>query len=231
MTFSVLVANPKGGSGKSTLATNLAGYYANSGCQVMLGDVDRQQSSLSWLAHRPVGLPTIKGWEIKADEPARPPKGTKVVILDSPAGLHGKKLAALVGQVGRILVPIQPSPFDMWASAEFFDLLFEEKAVRKERTFVGVIGMRVDPRTRSARELEAFLARYDVPVLTWLRDTQLYVGAASAGLTLFDLPSSRAKRDLEAWQPVIDWLASDRGDRDDEPASTPVSSSSEIWGA
>jgi chromosome partitioning protein len=229
MPFSVLVANPKGGSGKSTLATNLAGFYAHSGRKVMLGDVDRQQSSLSWLAHRPQTLPSINGWEIKAGEPARPPKGTEVVVLDSPAGLHGKKLASLVGQVERIIVPVQPSPFDMWASAEFFEHLFVEKAVRKERAFVAVVGMRVDSRTRSARELETFLARHDVPVLTWLRDTQIYVNAASAGLSVFDLPPSRAQRELHAWQPVLDWL------REDGPAAgmakTTQSESCDTWGA
>ncbi|TCP11601.1 chromosome partitioning protein [Crenobacter luteus] len=206
MTFSVLVANPKGGSGKSTLATNLAGHYARSGFSTMLGDVDRQQSSLSWLQRRDAALPRIAGWEMKADEPARPPKGTEVAVLDSAAGLRGKKLAALVSRVDRILVPIQPSPFDMWASEAFFAQLFAEKAVRKEKTFVAVVGMRVDPRTRASRELEAFLARHDVPVLSWLRDTQLYVAAAANGLTLFDLPESRSRRDRAAWRPILDWL-------------------------
>jgi chromosome partitioning protein len=230
MAFSVLVANPKGGSGKSTLATNLAGYYARAGVPVMLGDVDRQQSSLAWLKRRPDSAPAIQGWEVKAGEPARPPQGTRVMVLDSPAGLHGKKLEMLVGKVARILVPIQPSPFDMWASAEFFEHLFEEKAVRKERAFVGVVGMRVDPRTKSARELERFLARYNVPVLSWLRDTQLYVAAAAAGLTVFDLPASRAAKDLAAWQPVLDWLhAEDAGKA--PHALEPQSDSSDIWGA
>lgn len=229
MTFSVLVANPKGGSGKSTLATNLAGFYAHSGRKVMLGDVDRQQSSLSWLAQRPVSLPSIKGWEIKAGQPARPPKGTDVVVLDSPAGLHGKKLASLVGQVKRIIVPIQPSPFDMWASAEFFENLFAEKAVRKERTFVAVVGMRVDSRTRSAREFEAFLERHDVPVLTWLRDTQVYVNAAASGMSVFDLPRSRAQRDLQAWQPVVEWLREDCSEASSVKSTQPESS--DTWGA
>ena len=72
---SFLVANPKGGAGKSTLATNLAGYFARRGGRVMLGDVDRQQSSRAWLDIRPAGLPPISGWEIKAGDPARPPAG------------------------------------------------------------------------------------------------------------------------------------------------------------
>ncbi|WP_434634567.1 AAA family ATPase [Chromobacterium sp. CV08] len=206
---SVLIANPKGGSGKSTLATNLAAYFAAGGSKVMLGDVDRQQTALNWLARRDAALPGIAGWEVEPDQPKRPPRGTEVVVLDSPAGLRGKKLAALLSQVGHVIVPIQPSPFDIWAGEAFFEQMLEEKAIRKQKAFMAVVGMRVDPRTRSARELEQFLARHDVPVLGWLRDTQLYVQAAAAGMSLFDLPDSRTARDREAWQPILRWLGED----------------------
>ena len=56
----IVVANPKGGVGKSTLATNVAGCLARQGHAVMLGDVDRQQSSRQWLALRPAQLPPIQ---------------------------------------------------------------------------------------------------------------------------------------------------------------------------
>ena len=68
----ILVANPKGGVGKSSLATNIAGYLANQGHAVMLGDADRQQSSRRWLALRPSALPLIQGWDVKKDRLARP---------------------------------------------------------------------------------------------------------------------------------------------------------------
>ena len=87
---SFLIANPKGGSGKSTLATNLAGYFARCGHCVMLGDTDRQQSAREWLAIRPATLPIIRTWEIEKDLPARPPKDSTHVVLDTAAGLHGK---------------------------------------------------------------------------------------------------------------------------------------------
>jgi chromosome partitioning protein len=206
MAYSILVANPKGGSGKSTLSTNLAGFYAAQGTRIMLGDVDRQQSSLAWLACRDAALPPIDGWKVVPGEPARPPKGTQVIVLDSPAGLHGKKLAALVAKVDRVIVPIQPSPFDMWASRDFFDVLMQEKAVRKQKAFVGVVGMRVDPRTKSARDLQQFLDGLDVPVIGYLRHTQLYVQAVAMGMTLFDLPAARAGREREAWQGITAWL-------------------------
>ena len=201
-----LVANPKGGSGKSTLATNLAGYFANQGCEVMLGDIDRQQSSREWLGIRPFELPTIDTWEVGHDNIARPPKGTTHVVLDTPAGLHGKMLERVLKLSTRVIVPVQPSLFDILATRDFLEALLQEKAVRKERTFVAVVGMRVDPRTRAAGELERFLSSWDLPVLSYIRDSQLYVQLAANGMTLFDLPPSRAERDLELWRPIVEWV-------------------------
>ncbi len=200
-----LVANPKGGSGKSTLATNLAGYFASQGGDVMLGDIDRQQSSREWLAIRPFELPTIETWDIGPDHIARPPKGTSHVVLDTPAGLHGKMLDRVLKLSSRVIVPVQPSLFDMLATRHFLEALLAEKAVRKGKADVAVVGMRVDARTRAAGELEKFFAGFDLPVLAYLRDTQVYVQATAAGMTLFDLPPSRAERDIEQWQAIIAW--------------------------
>jgi chromosome partitioning protein len=205
---SFLIANPKGGSGKSTLATNLAGYFARNGQQVMLGDTDRQHSSRDWLAIRPQALPPISSWDLDKDQPAKPPKGTSHVVLDTPAGLHGKPLERILRQVNRVIVPVQPSLFDILATRVFLEALLEEKAIRKEKIYVAVIGMRVDARTRAAGELDRFLASYDVPVLTCLRDTQLYVQVAANGMTLFDLSPARAEKDMAQWQPIIDWVES-----------------------
>ena len=202
----ILVANPKGGAGKSTLATNLAGYFAHQGGQVMLGDVDRQQSARAWLGVRPAAVPPIASWDIRDGQPARPPAGTTHVVLDTPAGLHGKLLDRVLKPVRRVIVPVQPSLFDILATRQFLETLLSEKVVRKDKTFVAVVGMRVDARTRAAAELERFLAQYDLPVLAYLRDTQAYVQAAAHGLTLFDLPPSRVAKDLEQWQPIIDWV-------------------------
>jgi chromosome partitioning protein len=205
---SFLIANPKGGCGKSTLATNLAGWFARQGRQVMLGDIDRQQSSREWLRLRPPALPRIESWEIEDDQPARPPKGTTHVVLDTPAGLHGKRLAHVLKLVNRVIVPLQPSIFDILATRQFLDVLLEEKEVRKQHAFVAVVGMRVDSRTRAAAELDRFLEGVGVPVLTCLRDTQNYVQAAAHGLTIFEMPASRASQDWEQWLPITDWVDS-----------------------
>ena len=151
-------------------------------------------------------MPTIDTWEVGHDNISRPPKGTTHVVLDTPAGLHGKALEKVLRQVNRVLVPVQPSLFDILATRDFLEALLQEKAVRKERTFVAVVGMRVDPRTRAAGELERFLSSWDLPVLSYIRDSQLYVQLAANGMTLFDLPPSRAERDLELWRPIVEWV-------------------------
>jgi len=84
--------------------------------------------------------------------------------------------------------------------------------------------MRVDARTRAAGELERFFATFDLPVLAYLRDTQVYVQASAAGMTIFDLPPSRAARDVEQWRSIIEWAEAHvpqehhKHDEDDESA-------------
>lgn len=204
----VLVVNPKGGSGKTTLATNLAAFFASQNQRVAIGDLDRQQSSVGWLTLRSAELPSIAQLDLSRREyESAVPGDWDWVVLDSQSGIHGKNFAHALKLAHKIIVPVQPSIFDMAATRDFLEQLMEEKRVQKHRAFVGIIGMRVDPRTRPAATLEQFLAQYDLPVLTYLRDTMVYVNAAFAGKSIFDLPPYQAQRDLQQWQPLIDWIS------------------------
>jgi chromosome partitioning protein len=106
----------------------------------------------------------------------------------------------------KVIVPLQPSIFDILATQDFLRRLAEEKAVRQGRIDVGIVGMRVDARTRSAEQLHRFIEGLNLPVLSYLRDTQNYVQLAAHGLTLWDIAVSRVQRDLEQWQPILSWL-------------------------
>jgi chromosome partitioning protein len=202
----VLVANPKGGVGKSTMATQIAGYFASRGRAVMLGDVDRQQSSRLWLGLRPPAAPAIATWEATDhDGVVRPPKGTTHAVLDSPAGLHGKRLRQVLALADRVIVPLQPSIFDIYATRDFLDQLTQERHAAK-KTQVGLVAMRVDGRTLAAERLREFTSGLGLPVIGELRDTQNYVQLAARGLSVFDVAPGRVQRDLEQWQPICDWL-------------------------
>src|SRR5512133_1650117 len=200
----VVVANPKGGVGKSTLSTQIAGYFAAQNHPVMLGDADRQQSSKLWLSLRPDNAKPIRGWALGNDQIAKPPKGTTHVVLDTPAGLHGKRLKEILKRAHKVIVPLQPSVFDIFATQDFLNELTE--SARAAKIDIGIVGMRVDERTRAAEQLRTFVEATGLPVLGYVRDTQNYVQLAAHGLTVFDLAPERVARDLAQWQAICHWL-------------------------
>ena len=203
----ILIANPKGGSGKTTLATNVAGWLAGKRQRVGIEALAPQQSSPGWLARRPALFPPIALIERGARR-----KDTKALdlqwrVVDSPAGLHGEELREAVRAAGMMLVPLTPSAYDMAATQRFLEQLAEIKAVRQGTLPIGIVAMRVDMRTHSATELDAFLQGHDLPVVAHLRQTQVYVWCARDGASVFDLPRSRAEQDWEQWRVLTRWIA------------------------
>lgn len=200
----VLVANPKGGAGKTTLATNLSGFFANQKKQVTLCDLDRQQSSLRWMAFRDQALPPVTGHFAGNQIALNLPAESDWVVIDAPAGLQGYKLSDCLRSVDKVIVPLVPSIFDMAATEDFLNSIRND--MRGRRGVIGIVAMRVDPRTKAAGMLEEFLKHFDIPIITYLRNTQNYVNVAAQGMTVFDPPRARNRRDIEQWQPLIDWL-------------------------
>ena len=190
--------------GKSTVATNSAGDFAAQGHQVMLGDADRQQSSHLWLGLRPPAARPISTWELAEGNIVKPPKGVTHVVLDTPAGMHGAMFKQVLQLADKVVVPLQPSVFDIFATRHFLDELAEHRKASKMQ--VGIVGMRVDPRTIAADKLHEFVDSLGLPVLGYLRHTQNYIHLAARGLTLFDVAPGRVERDLEHWQGICRWL-------------------------
>ena len=200
----IVVANPKGGVGKSTLATQISGFLASRGKVVTLGDLDRQQSSRQWLDIRPPHLPRILPWDISRDAIARPAKGATDAVVDTPAGLHGNRLDAALKVADLVVVPLQPSLFDMQATHAFLQELLEHK--RAGRLRMGVVGMRVKEHTLAHDRFQEFVGTLGIPLITSLRDTQNYVHLAAHGLTLFDVAPGKVERDLAQFEPLGRWL-------------------------
>lgn len=204
----IMVLNPKGGCGKSTLSTNLASYYALQGETVYLVDFDVQGSSMDWLEARAPAAATIEG--VPADEKTfLVPHGGGVMIMDVPAGVHGKRLKQYVKRAQTLLIPVLPSPMDMRATARFVEELLLVGRVSREKTRIGVVANRVREWTRIYHSLERFLDTLSIPFLTSLRDSQNYIRAAEQGLGIFELPAYEARHDIEQWKPILEWLDSD----------------------
>ncbi len=208
---SILIVNPKGGSGKSTLATNLAAYMALEGKTVALADMDPQGSSKDWLEVRPDTRPLILSGS-QGTTNVRVDKSTDVLIIDSPAGLHGKKLATFIRNADCAIIPITPSPIDIRAAEHFFHELVSLKKDINKKINVATVANRVREDTLAAAKLENYLdglklpGGKSLPYLTVLRASQNYINAAEQGLSIFELAPSKTYYDLEQWQPLLNWL-------------------------
>ncbi|MGB5451699.1 MAG: ParA family protein [Sedimenticolaceae bacterium] len=203
----ILCMNAKGGCGKTTIATNLATWYADEGKKVAIMDLDPQRSSLDWLGAREAyeGVPRIEGVDA-VDAGARAERGTEIALLDAPSGVHGADMNQLLRRADVLLVPMLPSPIDMRAATRFISELLHSGRISRGQTRIGLIANRVRENTRIYRELEAFLAEYDIPLLTHLRESQNYIRSAETGLGIFELAPSMVAPDVMHWDPVIAWL-------------------------
>ena len=200
------VLNQKGGVGKTTLSVNIAASLARTGARVLLLDADPQGSALDWAAAR-AGEPlfSVVGFPRPTihKEIAQLGLGYDHVVIDGPPRVTDLARSAIMAS-DVVLVPVQPSIFDIYATREFIDQLLEGKGA--DRRDIGLIGMRVDERTIAADQLRQFTDGLGLPVLGTLRPTQNYVYLAARGLTLFDVGPGRVARDLEQWQGITAWL-------------------------
>jgi len=202
--LSILVLNNKGGSGKTTVASSLASYYASQGQRCALLDLDRQRSSLNWLDQRPDWRPLIEpgsGWDRRRFAP-----GTSRVVIDAPAQVQAGELRQLLGRVELVLVPVLPSPIDIRAATDFIARLLVEGRLRNRQRRIGIIANRLRERTRVSDRLIRFLDSLSIPLVACLRDSQNYLHAAERGIGIFEMEPALVRRDLEQWQPLVDWL-------------------------
>jgi len=201
----IAVVNRKGGSGKSTFAAHVAAWCARAGHAVMLGDIDRQQSSRAWLRRRPAELPAIAPWAMDQNT-LRVPTGISHVVLDTPGGLQGFELARVVMFADAIVMPVCASMFDRESAALCHAELQALPRVANGRCRVGVVAMRIDGRTNGAEVMRQWAEAIGMPFLGVLRETQVYTRTLERGLTIFDVNPAQVATDLAQWQSVLQWL-------------------------
>ena len=204
--FTILVANPKGGAGKSTLSTQLSGMLASTKQRVVIMDLDKQQSATNWLARRPAMLPKIMTWNEDTDMEALRAFAPQWMVVDTHARLRRADRTYLLSRANCVLVPVNPSVFDIEATAKFLIKLHADPNVQSGKVAIGLVGSRTDSRTRMAQELHNFFKRSGLPVVMFVPDSVVYPQCARDGVSIYDLPASRTEHQIEAWVPLVNWI-------------------------
>ncbi len=204
----IAVVNRKGGSGKSTLATHIAAVFANVGAAVALGDIDRQQSTRTWLRQRKAsGEGTrILGWNVDAKTFVREPVGIDHVVMDTPGGLSGLDLARVVMYADAIVMPVSHSLFDRTSAADCLAELRTLPRVQSGRCRVAAVGMRIEPRSDAAESVRAWASEQKLPLVAVLPQSPAYVRYVEQGLTVFDVPQLDVEDELAHWKPLLQWM-------------------------
>lgn len=199
----IAVANQKGGTGKSTLAVNLAAGFSRRGPTVLL-DADPQGSASQWsqMGGKEDDLPPIERLnDADAGIAIRRTAGSKrYVLVDCPPHLGSEALRSVLAVVDLVLIPVQPSPLDLWASVNMAAAIRESRALNKALRAYMVLNQ-LDRRNALSRSMREALAEFEIPALAnGLSRRAAYRSAALEGGSVYALGGrgASATEDVEA---------------------------------
>jgi chromosome partitioning protein len=194
------VLSQKGGVGKTTIAVNLAATFAKSGLRVLLVDADPQSSALQWSAARDADpLFAVVGMAKPTLHKELPDiaKDYQVVIIDGAPRVNELGRAAILAS-DLVLIPVQPSPYDIWAAAETVRLIQEAQDFKPSLKGVFVINRKI-ANTAIGRDVTEALSQFaNIPVLpTALHQRVVYAESAGQGLSVLEVePKGGAAREV-----------------------------------
>lgn len=196
----ISVLNPKGGCGKTTISTNLARALHDRGHSVLIVDSDPQGSARDWHASnednpielvaldRPNNVKTLTSMAANYD----------YVVIDGAAKLEDM-IAAAIKVSDFVLIPVQPSPYDIWAASDLVDFIKARQEVTDGSPLASFVVSRVVEGTRLGGDVRAALDEYGLSVCdTTITQRQVYPQTASKGLAVFDADNAKAKAETLA---------------------------------
>ena len=193
--------NQKGGVGKTTLSVNLAASLARTGARLLLIDVDPQGSALDWAAAREgeslfsvIGFPRATIHK----EIGKIGQGYDHIIIDGPPRVTDLSRSAIMAS-DVVLIPVQPSPYDIWSVDEIVKLTEEARVYRDNQKVTFVINRKI-ANTIIGRDVREALANYSIPTMTAaVTQRVIYAEAVAQGQAVYELdPNGPAAAEIEA---------------------------------
>ncbi len=198
-TLTIAVLNQKGGSGKTTISTNLAHALKLDGYKVLSVDSDPQGSLRDWNEANEAEILSVVGLDretLPKDLPAIS-GGYDFVVIDGAPQI-AKMSAAAVKAASLVLIPVQPSPYDIWACADLVDIIAVRQEITDGSPKAYFVISRAIKNTKLGGEIKTALEEYNLPVLHSLTTQRVaYPSTASEGLTVFKNPGSEAAKEIQ----------------------------------
>ncbi len=200
------ILNQKGGVGKTTLAVNLAAALQRQGGRVLLIDADPQGSALDWAAAREgpplfavVGLPRATVHK----EIAVIGQGYDHIVIDGPPRVTDLARSAIMAS-DLVMIPVQPSPYDIWAADEVVKLIAEARVYKESLKSVFTVNRKI-ANTAIGRDVGEALASYPLPVLkAFVTQRVVFAEAVAQGKSVFEIDQEgQAAKEVQA---VLDEL-------------------------
>ncbi|MHC5862745.1 ParA family partition ATPase [Nostoc sp.] len=196
----IATLNQKGGSGKTTIATNLAHALKRDNYTVLLIDSDPQGSARDWNEASGGNIIPVVGLdrETLAKDLQAISQGYDWIVIDGAPQI-AKLSAAAVKAADLVLIPVQPSPYDIWACADLVDIIAARREVTNGKPKAAFVISRAIKNTKLSGEINQALSDYGLPVLkAGTTQRVVYPTTAAEGLTVFSDPSSDAAKEINA---------------------------------
>lgn len=198
MAYIVAVLNQKGGAGKTTIATHLAAGWNATLKGAVLVDSDPQGSARDWKAAGKRDLVPVYGLDRPNFEKdiAHLAKTASVIVIDGAPQIRELAVSA-IKVADFIMIPVQPSPYDIWAAADLVELIKARQEVAKGKPRAAFVISRAIPRTVLGREVEEALDGYGLPVMrSQIHQRVSYPTSAAQGLTVFQTNDKDAQKEM-----------------------------------
>ena len=206
----VAILNQKGGSGKTTLSTNLAVSLSKRGYTTLLVDTDPQGSARDWNEAAGNPLVPVIGLDresLAKDLAALDLSGYDYVLIDGAAKIT-RLSAAAIKAADSILIPLQPSPYDVWACSELVELVKTRQELTDGKPQAAFVITLAVSNTGLANEVEDALSGYELPQFkARIAKRTDYAKTAATGHSVFESKNKQAIDEMNSFtDEFLSWI-------------------------